>query len=194
MSVTALREMVMLPENRPAMRLLLRSTMAMASVPIAVYYFFFHQVLGPQGWYDMSDDLNWRINYSGFASLAAVQVRRAALSSLSLLASLPPCLSSSRARARGGGPFRAADNNCGVEASGCNRLSRGGSVPAGRRGRAAGSRIKGRAQGRQGSQACSACGPARARARASMRDRASLIASGHAPSHRESSPASKKDL
>ena len=79
--------------------------MAMASVPIAVYYVFFHQVLGPQGWYDMSDDLNWRINYSGFASLAAVQVRRAALSSLSLLASLPPCLSSSRARARGGVPF-----------------------------------------------------------------------------------------
>ena len=102
MSVTALREMVMLPENRPAMRLLLRSTMAMASVPIAVYYFFFHQVLGPQGWYDMSDDLNWRINYSGFASLAAVQVRRAALSSV------PSCLlaSLSHARARGEGvPF-----------------------------------------------------------------------------------------
>jgi hypothetical protein len=163
MSVTALREMVMLPENRPAMRLLLRSTMAMASVPIAVYYFFFHQVLGPQGWYDMSDDLNWRINYSGFASLAAVQVRRAALSSLSLLASLPPCLSFSRARAGGGVPFRAADSSCGVGASGCNRLSRGGSVPAGRRGRCAGSRNKGRAQGRQGSQVCGACGPMRAR-------------------------------
>jgi hypothetical protein len=77
MSVTALRDMVMLPENRPAMRLLLRSTMAMAGVPIAVYYFFFNTVLGPQGWYDMSDDLNWRVNYSGFAALTAVQVRRA---------------------------------------------------------------------------------------------------------------------
>ena len=73
--MTAIREMVMLPENRPAMLLLLRSSVAMCSVPVAVYYFCFDVLFGPQGWIDLSHDLNWRVNYSGFAAIAAVQVQ-----------------------------------------------------------------------------------------------------------------------
>lgn len=44
MSVAAIRDLVLLPENRAAMRLLLRSTMAMGGVPVAVYYFCFNTV------------------------------------------------------------------------------------------------------------------------------------------------------
>ena len=73
MSAAAMRNMAMLPENRPAMQLLLRSTMAMAGIPIAVYYFCFEAVFGEKGWIDMSHDLNWRVNYSAFAAIAAVQ-------------------------------------------------------------------------------------------------------------------------
>ena len=32
------------------------------------------QVFGKDGWLDMSHDFNWRVNYSGFAAIAAVQV------------------------------------------------------------------------------------------------------------------------
>ena len=104
MSGNAMREMVMLPENRPAMRLLMRSTMYMVlisisaciacinvsaciacinalthahtqvGIPIAVYYFCYNTVFGEQGLSPVHD-FNWRVNYSGFAAIAAVQVR-----------------------------------------------------------------------------------------------------------------------
>ena len=44
MSVNAIKDLVFLPENRAAMRLLLRSTMAMGGIPVAVYYFCFNTV------------------------------------------------------------------------------------------------------------------------------------------------------
>lgn len=63
------------PANRPAMSLLLRSTIAMVVMPIAVYYLCFELLLAKGGIWDLSEDLNWRVNISGFASIAAVQVR-----------------------------------------------------------------------------------------------------------------------
>ncbi|KAJ1487729.1 hypothetical protein T484DRAFT_1785835 [Baffinella frigidus] len=62
------------PANRPAMSLLLRSTIAMVVMPIAVYYLCFELLLAKGGIWDLSEDLNWRVNISGFASIAAVQV------------------------------------------------------------------------------------------------------------------------
>ena len=48
-------------------------------LPVLVYVLvkltgFLRQVFGKDGWYDLSHDLNWRVNYSGFAAIAAVQV------------------------------------------------------------------------------------------------------------------------
>ena len=47
-------------------------------IPIAVYYFCFNTVFGEQGLSPVHD-FNWRVNYSGFAAIAAVQVRVHAL-------------------------------------------------------------------------------------------------------------------
>jgi len=63
------------PANRPAMSLLLKSTIAMVVVPIAVFYLCFEVLLAKGGIWDLSEDLNWRVNTSGFAAIAAVQVR-----------------------------------------------------------------------------------------------------------------------
>eukprot|EP00960_Hanusia_phi_P072744 767869-Hanusia_phi.AAC.1 len=61
-------------ENRPAFVLLLKSTVAMIVFPIAVYYVCFLFLLNKGGIWDLSHDLNSRVNYSGFAAVAAVQV------------------------------------------------------------------------------------------------------------------------
>ena len=47
---------------------------AMIVFPVAVYYFCFLFLFNKGGIIDLSDDLNNRVNYSGFAAVAAVQV------------------------------------------------------------------------------------------------------------------------
>jgi hypothetical protein len=78
-SVASMREIIHLPANRPTFALLFRSTLAMAIVPLSVYFLCFHVLFaehGPFCLWDLSKDLNSRVNFSGFAAVAAVQVCR----------------------------------------------------------------------------------------------------------------------
>ena len=76
--VVSFREIVQLPANRPTFVLLMRSTLAMIIVPLSVYFLCFHLFFGKAGplcLWDLSEDLNSRVNFSGFAAIASVQVR-----------------------------------------------------------------------------------------------------------------------
>uniref|UniRef100_A0A6U2G1A1 Vacuolar ATPase assembly integral membrane protein VMA21 homolog n=1 Tax=Hemiselmis andersenii TaxID=464988 RepID=A0A6U2G1A1_HEMAN len=68
-----LREIVADPGNRPAVSLLLQSSVAMAVVPLAVYFACFYFVFGEGGLIDYSKDVNSRTNYSGIAAIVTVQ-------------------------------------------------------------------------------------------------------------------------
>lgn len=76
-NAATVREIIQLPANRPTFKLLIRSTLAMAIIPISVYFLCFNILFGEKGplcvW-DLSKDLNSRANFSGFAAIAAVQV------------------------------------------------------------------------------------------------------------------------
>ncbi|EKX52302.1 hypothetical protein GUITHDRAFT_102205 [Guillardia theta CCMP2712] len=74
MSTQTIKDILVRPENRPAFVLLMKSTVAMIVFPVAVYYFCFLFLFNKGGIIDLSDDLNNRVNYSGFAAVAAVQV------------------------------------------------------------------------------------------------------------------------
>ena len=71
----SLRDIVLLPANRPAFSLLLCSSIAMVCVPLGVYFLCYHVLFAPGGPLDHASlDFNTRINYSGFAAVAAVQL------------------------------------------------------------------------------------------------------------------------
>mmetsp|Transcript_55619 Transcript_55619/g.136296 ORF Transcript_55619/g.136296 Transcript_55619/m.136296 type:complete len:110 (+) Transcript_55619:25-354(+) len=61
------------PANRGPVNLLARSTLAMFTIPLAVYFLSFHIVFAQGGLLDYSKDLNMRVNLSGVASIVAVQ-------------------------------------------------------------------------------------------------------------------------
>jgi len=69
-----LKDIVSDPGNRPAVSLLAYSSIAMAVVPLGVYFACFHVVFGQGGLIDYSNDVNSRTNYSAIAAVVAVQL------------------------------------------------------------------------------------------------------------------------
>ena len=73
-SLTRVKDVISDPKNRPAFSLLFKTTIAMVLVPLATFYACYNYLLASGGFYDLSGDLNMRVNVSGFVSLASVQV------------------------------------------------------------------------------------------------------------------------
>eukprot|EP00961_Rhodomonas_salina_P137086 1844297-Rhodomonas_salina.5 len=74
-TLKAMRDMVAEPSNRPAFNLLAKGTLMMVTFPIATYFLCFEYVFAKGGLYDLSEEFNLRINFSGFCALFVVQVR-----------------------------------------------------------------------------------------------------------------------
>mmetsp|Transcript_31793 Transcript_31793/g.74902 ORF Transcript_31793/g.74902 Transcript_31793/m.74902 type:complete len:136 (+) Transcript_31793:140-547(+) len=73
-TLKAMRDMVAEPSNRPAFNLLAKGTLMMVTFPIATYFLCFEYVFAKGGLYDLSEEFNLRINFSGFCALFVVQI------------------------------------------------------------------------------------------------------------------------